>query len=868
MPEGGLSTVSLDIPIGSSFDDFGRGSADAYTKSLKVADLMCPTWGLKDSNDKAFSAYTTVGAPFNPIIVPPSQLISLDPSWLTCTSYPNVAWVGFGGICTSLRNEVFDPPRQLIPVAALLPAAETPSVTTASYPHPPTSVPAEPAGIGSPHLPANTKAPIMTSDPKSPVKVDKKPPVDPGDPLLKSASRGPVGSPAEDSADPGHQRIESNPTSPIKVDKNPPVDPGDSLLKSASHGPVGSPAEDSADPGQQPMESNPKDPARQSNPSVIPELSLPIVKPPSDPKSNDAVSALGQIIYNAFNGNGDPRVPKISPDPQAATIDLPTSTSAVTVVAGLMATIINPSVVALAGNMISVGGDPVTISDKVFSLLPSNKLAIGVKPDSSRSFALPMSIPTTMAIAGQLITIVNPSTIVIAGTKLSIGGDAKVIPNKIFSLNSAGSLFVKPMSVDSHVFTLPATTSATVKIADQVVNIINPSTIAIAGTTLSIGGEAKPISNTMFSLNSAGNLVAEPVSVNSHIFALPATTSATVKIADQLINIINPSTIAIAGTTLSIGGEAKPISNTMYSLDSAGNLVAEPLNINFHTFSLPTTTSAAVSLAGQLIDIVNPSTIAIAGTTLVAGGVGKVISNTMFSLNSAGNLVAEPMNIDSLTFSLPTTNSAAVSIAGQLVTIINPSTIAIAGTTLIAGGKPITRSGTTISLGPSNELIIGFTSPPVEGTTTVLPPGISSIFTAAALTFTPISKSGVVVDGQTIFPGAPELSISGRRISLDTHGTLVIDRNSGSVQGLPSSVFPIGLTAQSSPTNVADAADDIRLSRTLPVASSAVVQPTPRNTVNGMDSFSGAQHKPKVSGILKMISSLTLLLFVKLTVAF
>ena len=827
VPDGELSTVSLDIPIGASFDNWARPDVKSYTKPLKVADLACPTWGLKDSHDKDPYRYTTVGAPFNPIIVPPSQLISLDSEWLQCTSYPGVVWVGGDkGICQSLRNEIFDPPRQLTPVAALLPATETASITTAFFQHQATTFPAQPAGIGSPQLAANTNKPnIMTSDPKPsgvsnhdsfglaqvslalgkdhPVNVNKDPPVNADKDPPVNAEKDP---PINVDKDPP-VKVDIDP--PVDADKSTPIDSGNRPIESTSPGSVGNSAQNpSADTRHQPAGSNQKNAGGQPNALEIPELVMPDANPLLDPKGNGAESSyqrLGQIIHNAFNGNGISN----APNPQATTIGLPRSASAVMVVAGLTAKIINPSVVALAGTTISEDGKPVTISDKVFSLLPSNKIVIGAKPDESHVFALPMSTPTTVAIAHQPINIINPSTIAIAGTKLSVGGDAKVISNTIFSLNSAGNFFAKPISTDSH-------------------------------------------------LDSH---------LDSHIYALPASNSATVEIAEQLVTIINPSTVAIAGTTLSIGGEAKSMSNTMFSLNSAGNLVVDPIKIDSHTFSLPATGSTAVSVAGQLITVINPSTVAIAGTTLLIGGEVRSISNTMFSLNSAGNLVAEPI-YDSHTFSLPATTSATVSVAGQLITIINPSTIAIAGTTLIAGGKPITRSGTTMSLSPSDKLIIGFDRPSIEGFTTVLSSGISSTFTLAGLTFTPTSKSGVVVDGQTIFPGAPELSISGQSISLDAHGTLIVHGKSSPVGEPPFSVFLIGLTAQSLPTNTADAAvDDIRLSRTLPAASSAVAQPTPRNTMSAMDSFTGAaQPRIRISTTLKVISSLTVLILIRMEI--
>lgn len=699
VPDGDLSTISLDLSIGASFDDANRDHIQAHTKRLQVADLACPTWGLEDSPRKDLYEYTTVGYPFNPIIVPPSQLISLDSAWLQCTSYPRIAWVGQGGICTSLRNEVFDPPRQLTPVSALLPAATTASITSASYQNLPSLTPAEPAGKVSSRLPANTNKPhVVTSDPNTSKGS--------GHVLFPPPEASPVG-------DKGRT---------AKGDKFSVQDPGHQLVKSAILDPAENP---STDTQRLPTGFHPDDPWQHQNTPGLYGAPLPDVNPLLDPNVDDAQSKhrmLGQIIHNAFNGIHN--APKTLFDPQAATITLPTSTSAVTAVAGLMATVIDHSVVALAGTMITVGGNPATISNMVLSLLSSDRIVVQDRPDISHVVALPMSTSTTVTVGKQLITIINPSAIVIAGTMLPIGGSAKTI------------------------------------------------------------------SNTVFSLDSAGGLIVEPISINSQTFPLPSTAPATITVAGQIITIVNPSTVLISGNTLSINGDAITLSNTAFSLNSAGKLVVGSVNVNFHTFALPTTASATLSVAGQLI------------------------------------------------------------------TVMNPSMVRVAGTTLSVGGKPITISGTVLSLAPSNKLVIESSGQTIEGTTMSLSPSISSVFTVAGLTFTPISKSGVIVDGQTLLPSSPEIFISDRQISLNSNGNLIV--NDDRTKSHPSSFFPIDgsnpATATASRTNVDDpsAPSNTWPARTSPVGSNDITSPTAGKT-GSPELFLGAQDKPRISGIILII---------------
>ena len=85
---GGLSTVSLDIALGVTFNDrnFYRSSINSFTKAVRTEDLLCPTWGLGNRNDTEYFKVSTVGPPFNPIVDPPLELLHLDPG----ESYPEI----------------------------------------------------------------------------------------------------------------------------------------------------------------------------------------------------------------------------------------------------------------------------------------------------------------------------------------------------------------------------------------------------------------------------------------------------------------------------------------------------------------------------------------------------------------------------------------------------------------------------------------------------------------------------------------------------------------------------------------------------------------------------------------------------------
>ena len=51
-------------------------------------DLACPTWGLGRSTSADGSVITTIGPPWLPLIAPPMELFSLDPTWASLCNNP------------------------------------------------------------------------------------------------------------------------------------------------------------------------------------------------------------------------------------------------------------------------------------------------------------------------------------------------------------------------------------------------------------------------------------------------------------------------------------------------------------------------------------------------------------------------------------------------------------------------------------------------------------------------------------------------------------------------------------------------------------------------------------------------------------
>ena len=213
-PPGGLSTWKPPPPPESGvFNPFEIGATwvdplqGGVLDPLTIKDLACPTWGLGRRTSANGKVDTTIGPPWLPLIVPPSEAFFLDPTW--------------ADLCTGMESDwfalktfaIFDPPIALTVESRLVPF----------------SVSADPTA--SP-VPTQAEAPVdPTIDP--PIN----PTTDPttglgGNSILSSNAARPASSPV-------------NPTSPVRTgdpvansprpslgkDPNDPVAPADSALK-------------------------------------------------------------------------------------------------------------------------------------------------------------------------------------------------------------------------------------------------------------------------------------------------------------------------------------------------------------------------------------------------------------------------------------------------------------------------------------------------------------------------------------------------------------------------------------------------------------------------------------------------------------
>ncbi|MCJ1403421.1 hypothetical protein MMC11_006644 [Xylographa trunciseda] len=244
--------------------------------------------------------------------------------------------------------------------------------------------------------------------------------------------------------------------------------------------------------------------------------------------------------------------------------------------------------------------------------------------------------------------------------------------------------------------------------------------------------------------------------------------------------------------------------NTIFSPETATNMIGNPKSSSFAVAALPSSTPVivnqpssagrqsvsvqqpptVVTLNGQTITADASSAFIVGSQTLTPGGI-ITLSGTPVSLPSSGGYIIQGSSTIPLIPTAPPL-PLALTYVGNTYAADPITALIIEGKTLIPGGV-ITLSGTPISLPISASYIIqGTKTIPLYDPTPSRPPILTlggSIYTANALT-------GFTIAGQTLSPGGV-ITFSGTPFSLATNGGYLIQ---GSSTLLLASVAPEILT--------------------------------------------------------------------------
>lgn len=718
VPPGGLMTYSplVHLTVGEEVLDPNGVIGEpfiGYQKSLNLAELDCPTFGLGRTTGANGRVYQTFGPPYLPAIIPPREILSLDPAWLKyCRNY-----VSHG---PGLRSfAIFDPPRVLTPVAALLPpstlAPATVSAIRTADPVLTKESQIHPASTTSPSIPLATVTPIGPDLPFAGRKSSL--------PVIAGDSQ-PIEVETAGSKLPQLPALLA--TAPVDPQLSSSVQPALSPNQpSLNH--IAGPAEDpqnlgaiiySVFNGGDPL------PGKSANQaSTLPVLRTAHALTADGPKAtfiDPSEFVVGENTYSAGGpavtlSNGVLSIIPPAESGKNVHFMVNPSTPRILTIAGQTFTA-NPSGIAIAGTTLLPGGPGITISGTPITLGPSGTLFVGDNPvPLANELYFPPSF--VFMIGGQTAT-ANPAGFVLADSKLLPGGTPITISGTPVSLDPSGVLFIGSSSINL----LAPTSSQNTFTVGGYTFIAESTGFKLAGSTLLPGGAAITISGTPISLAPSGVLI-----IGSSSIDLPAKSSVSdVFTTNGLTFTAEPSAIVVDGITLVPGGPAITVLGTPISL-RAGN-GAGVLIIGTSTINLPAHTLRSNLLtAGGLTFTSEPSALIVDGTTLLPGGPGATISGTPISLIAGED--SEILIIGTSTINLPTHASvpSILNVAGLTFTA-QPSGVAVNGFTLAPGGSGITVSGTPVSLEPggsslvvgSREVPLATRSPTTGGSVTLL----------------------------------------------------------------------------------------------------------------------------------------------------
>ena len=652
-PPGVLSTWVPAPQSDYAFEQFGVGDtwqdpvgdewAPILSAPLVIKDLACPTWGLGTSTSADGTVITTIGPPWLPLIIPPMQAFSLDPTWAV--------------VCTGILTDpsalstfaLFDPPIALTPGLGLVPQPAASVIAPTSLPAPNV---AGPTTVQEKSVVPSLSVAKPASSPADPAG----PPARTGDPVgdrpssLLDSSGG--------QARPAYS-YEGSPTSPTnKADAPAESNTPQPIASVVLTGGVNDPP---ADPGVTSSEVAPEDP-----------------KIPDQP----ALQGLGGIIYSAFGKSG-PANGGI--ENEVHTITVPTAGTQELTIGGGQVLSVDPSGVNFEGTTYSVGGPAVTLSNNVYTLIPqygSDNSASN--DDDDTAFYGPPPAPDTLTIAGHTV-MPNPTGMVIAGSSVSPGGSAITVSNTPISLDPAGVLLVGSSS-----FSLPPRSIFTVGAHTFTAS---PTGFVLNGATISPGAAAQWVDSTRISLGLSGALAIGSSTILLPTLSSTLTATSVYTVAGQSFTP-NPSAFSIAGTSISAGGPAVTVAGTIVSLGQSGALAIGGTTISLQTPSPTFPVDSSFTVAGQTFTP-NPSAFSIAGTTISAGGSAVTIAGTVISLQPSGILIVGSSTIP---FSASQTPFPALMNIDGLDVEAQSSLAIVDGVTMSPGAPGVNVNGKNVSL--------------------------------------------------------------------------------------------------------------------------------------------------------------------------
>lgn len=473
-------------------------------------------------------------------------------------------------------------------------------------------------------------------------------------------------------------------------------------------------------------------------------------------------SAFGYVPGSTASSVNNPDVPNSEPKPIETVVNgspspviaggspVQKASNGAVLVAGEI--VAQGSQATVSGAVVSVGSDSVAIDGTNHAFPPlADKTPTPLMVGANTAQRIPngglVVASQTLALGGQatvagVVVSVGSSEAVLDGTTHNLAPNAPtplslIVNGATTALQPsiAGASEAPVINIGGQAMTL-SQASPGINVMGQTLTPGVPhqgSPFMIAGQTLTPGGAAITVSGIPISLPASQSLATIHPAMANEASALweggSASGATPVTVGNQVFTP-NPSAFAIAGATISAGGQGVTIAGTPISLQPSG----AGLVVGSSTLAVAASAASAGSptpiTIGTQVFTPNPSAFVIAGTTISAGGPGATVAGTFISLQPSG----AGLVVGSSTIALPSQSITpnAITIGTQVFTP-NPTGFSIASTMISAGGPGITVDGTVVSLETSGGgVVVGSSTIGFEGTSMSIRSATSDPSSAAA----------------------------------------------------------------------------------------------------------------------------------------
>ncbi len=428
-------------------------------------------------------------------------------------------------------------------------------------------------------------------------------------------------------------------------------------------------------------------------------------------------------------------------------------------------------------------GSQATMSGAVVSVDNSNMIVDRV------THALPSKTETPLIVNGKTAQRLSDGGLLIAGQTLAPGSQATVSGAVV--ANDNGNVIV-----DGVTHALPSRTETPLIVNGKTAQILSDGGLLIAGQTLAPGSQAT-VSGAVVSVDN-NNVVVDGI---THAYLpVPTPTATPIIVNGKAAQILPNGGLIIASQTLTPGTQAT-VAGAVVSV-GAGNFVVDGTT---HALSPPATESPTpLLIAGQSVQKASDGAFIVGSMTITQGSQATIAGHVV----SVG---ASALVIDASTHSIPPNTlsfdlSTPLSIAGYPIQKASGGALVI-GSQTIPQGSVATISGTVISAGSNNEVILdgtthAFPAPPrVTFTGTALPLSIPSIvFTTANTAITLTSGATFQSDGRVVTYTGASVSVVTEATSAIS-GTVTVAYQASSepavIGGMIASAFGSGAAASS-----------------------------------------------------------------------